>query len=122
MILKSAKLIVEQICKFGHKYKLVAEERLKEIEDPQLKKDLERIIETVDRVPQYPAETFHQAIQSLWFAHIFNTWEDGINANSIGRIDQILYPYYKKDIEMGRITQEEAFELLACLWIKLYRD
>lgn len=74
------------------------------------------------RVPKYGARSFREAIQSLWFAHIINTWEDGINANSVGRLDQILYPYYKKDIEEGVITREQAFELICCLWIKLYRD
>ncbi len=58
----------------------------------------------------------------MFFAHVFNTWEDGINANSLGRLDQILYPYYKKDMEEGRITKDEAFELICCLWIKIYRD
>lgn len=51
-----------------------------------------------------------------------NTWEDSINANSLGRLDQILYPYYTADIEKGLLTKEEAFELICCLWIKLYRD
>jgi formate C-acetyltransferase len=74
------------------------------------------------RVPRYPARNFHEAVQSLWFAHMINTWEDGINANSLGRLDQILYPYYQADREQDRLTQQEAFELVCCLWIKLYRD
>ena len=53
---------------------------------------------------------------------MINTWEDYINANSLGRLDQILYPYYKRDIENGTLTKGEAFELLCCLWLKLYRD
>ena len=69
-----------------------------------------------------PAGTFREALQSLVFAHYINTWEDGINANSLGRLDQILYPYYQADIEAGRITRAQAFELICCLWIKLYRD
>lgn len=83
---------------------------------------LEKIAEICEKVPKNPAGSFHEALQSLWFAHIVNTWEDGINANSLGRLDQILYPYYKSDIESGILTKEEAFELICCLWIKLYRD
>ena len=80
------------------------------------------IAEVCRQVPRYGARTFREAVQSLWFAHIINTWEDTINANSLGRLDQILYPYYRRDIDEGRITEQEAFELICCLWIKLYRD
>ena len=84
--------------------------------------DLEKIIAVCSRVPAKPAESFQEAVQSLWFAHILNTWEDGINANSLGRLDQILYPYYKADLEKGKLTKESAFEMICCLWLKLHRD
>lgn len=80
------------------------------------------IAEVCRQVPAYGARSFREAVQSLWFAHIVNTWEDDINANSLGRLDQILYPYYRHDIDSGVLTEEDAFELLCCLWIKLYRD
>ena len=75
------------------------------------KQELQKIAETCSQVPAKPARSFMEAIQSLWFAHIMNTWEDSINANSLGRLDQILYPYYTADIEKGLLTKEEAFEL-----------
>jgi len=84
--------------------------------------ELQALTRVCRQVPRYPARTFHEAMQSLWFAHMINTWEDGINANSLGRLDQILYPYYQADREQGCLTREEAFELVCCLWIKLYRD
>ncbi|MBR4940679.1 MAG: hypothetical protein IKZ19_01605, partial [Clostridia bacterium] len=109
-------------CLMGEKYAQKARELL-ENNDPQYSKaDLEQIISVCSRVPVEPAQTFAEAIQSLWFAHILNTWEDNINANSIGRLDQILYPYYSSDIEKGILTDEEAFEIICCLWLKLYRD
>ena len=107
---------------FGEKYAAHAAALLKEESDTYRKEDLEAIISICSRVPRYPAQTFSEAVQALWFAHIINTWEDYINANSIGRLDQILYPYYKADIEKGILTKEEAFELICLLWIKLYRD
>ena len=74
-------------------------------------------------VPKNPARNLHEAIQSLVFAHFITTWEDAyVNANSLGRLDQILYPYYVKDIESGELTKEQAFELICLLWLKLYRD
>lgn len=117
---------VKQICRsaaeMGEKYARHAQSLKASGEGGYDPNDLERIIRVCKRVPRYPAETLEEAVQSLWFAHIINTWEDYINANSLGRLDQILYPYYKADIESGRITKEEAFELICCLWLKLYRS
>jgi pyruvate formate-lyase/glycerol dehydratase family glycyl radical enzyme len=79
------------------------------------------IAEVCERVPSEPARTFHEAVQALWFAHILTVWEDGINANGIGRIDQMLWPYLERDLANGVTTWEEAAELLGALWCKLYR-
>lgn len=117
---------MKKICKaaseMGEKYVQKAKELLESGDDAYKKEDLECIIATCSKVPRYPASTFIEAVQALWFAHIINTWEDHINANSIGRLDQILYPYYSADIEKGILTKEQAFEIICCLWIKLYRD
>ena len=107
-------------CKMGDKYADAAEKLIESDDDAYLKEDLEQIIDVCRNVPKKPATNFREAVQSLWFAHIINTWEDYINANSLGRLDQILYPYYKEDIKKGILTKEEAFELVCCLWLKLY--
>lgn len=106
----------------GGKYAAETERLLKANDNAYNDEDLRKIIKICKKVPRYPAQSFAEAVQALWFAHIINTWEDTINANSLGRLDQILYPYYRHDIETGVITKEEAFEIICCLWIKLYRD
>jgi len=73
------------------------------------------------RVPAQPARTFREALQALWFAHMLTVWEDGVNANGLGRVDQYLWPYLDADLQAGRLTRAEAAELLAALWIKLYQ-
>lgn len=118
----AVKRICEAAFKMGRKYADAARVLKASKDERYLVDDLDKIIATCDRVPEYPATTFMEAVQSLWFAHIINTWEDHINANSLGRLDQILYPYYVADIEKGILTREEAFEIICCLWIKLYRD
>ncbi len=107
-------------CEMGKKYAKLAREIKESGNELYQKDDLDHIIHACETVPEHPATTFREAIQALWFAHIINTWEDHINANSLGRLDQILYPYYKTDIEKGILTKEEAFELVCCLWLKLY--
>ena len=114
--------VAEAGCSLGKRYAARARQLRANNCDPARAGELERLEEVLEQVPARPARSFYEAVQSLWFAHIINTWEDGINANSLGRLDQILYPYYRKDIDQGRLTEAEAFELLCCLWIKLYRD
>lgn len=67
-------------------------------------------------VPFQPATTFHEAVQSLWFTFAFTRLCG--NWSGIGRIDEMLGPYLKKDLETGRITMEEAREILAHFFIK----
>ena len=118
----AAKQICEASCHMGHKYAQAAKELKRSGNDAYQEEDLDQIIAVCSRVPEHPATTFHEAVQALWFAHIINTWEDFINANSLGRLDQLLYPYYKHDLEQGLLTKEAAFELICCLWLKLYRN
>ena len=110
-------------CRFGVRYAQEARRMAALPDTPETRAhELLEIAFVCERVPRFAARTLREAIQSLWFGHIFNTWEDTINANSLGRLDQILYPYYMRDIERGVLTEDEAFELICCLWIKLYRD
>lgn len=116
----SMKNICVAACEMGKKYAEKAREFKATGNELYLEEDLDYIIKACENVPENPSSNFREAIQALWFAHIINTWEDHINANSLGRLDQILYPYYKADIEKGILSKEEAFELICCLWIKLY--
>jgi pyruvate formate-lyase/glycerol dehydratase family glycyl radical enzyme len=87
--------------------------------DPSRRVELEQIAEICRRVPAHPARTFHEALQSFYFVHLILNLETNSYAIGPGRFDQYIYPYYQADIMAGRLTHEQAWELLACLWIKL---
>ena len=70
-------------------------------------------------VPKNPARTFHEALQAIMFLQIALCTESFENAISPGRLDQILYPYYKADVEAGRVDYESAKELMACFILKM---
>ena len=106
----------------GRRYAERAGEMAAESVDPQERLRLERIAESCARVPAEGARSFFEATQSLWLAHLLTCGEDGINANSIGRLDQILYPYYRADVDSGNLAREEAREIMAELACKLYLD
>ncbi|MCY2930092.1 MAG: hypothetical protein NTV86_11475, partial [Planctomycetota bacterium] len=97
--------------------------RLADLADsPQEKTRLEGIAERCSRVPAEGARTLAEAVQALWLAHILTCGEDGINANSLGRLDQILYPCYAADLAAGRIDRQGAVELMEELGCRLYLE
>jgi len=84
------------------------------------KQELETIADMCEWVPANPARTFQEALQSLWFVQVLGWYDTGMMARSPGRVDQYLYPCYKSDIESGRLTSEEAIELLGCFRVKMH--
>ncbi len=88
-------------------------ERMAGIETDKKRGDeLQELGRICRKVPREPAETFHEALQSLWITHLAVMLESLNSAVSFGRIDQYLYPYYQKDIDEGRLTREQALELM----------
>ncbi len=86
---------------------------------PDRKAELLKIAEVCDRVPAHAPRTFQEALQAYWFVHLaviteLNTW-DSFNP---GRLDQHLEPFYRREIEAGTLTREQAEELLQCFWVK----
>jgi formate C-acetyltransferase len=94
--------------------RMAAEER-----SPRRRAELRSIARACERVPRYPARTLHEAFQSLVFAQIALNQESLDNSVSPGRLDQVLYPYYRADIEAGRTNDARARELVGCFTVKL---
>jgi formate C-acetyltransferase len=69
-------------------------------------------------VPAEKPKSFWQAVQAVWFVHLAIQIESNGHAISLGRFDQYLHPYYKKDLKNGRITAEEAQEIIESFFIK----
>ncbi|OEU81294.1 MAG: hypothetical protein BA865_00895 [Desulfobacterales bacterium S5133MH4] len=88
-------------------------------QDPFKKENFQRMAEVCDRVPAKPARSFREAINSIWMVQVAIHAENINMAMSPGRLDQILYKYYKEDIDKGILTVKEAMELVGCLWLKL---
>ncbi len=82
--------------------------------------ELEAVSAICRKVPWEPAGTFHEAVQALWFTHMLVMAHEGYPGAGLshGRIDQYLYPYYRDDLEAGRLDREGAREILRCFWIK----
>jgi pyruvate formate-lyase/glycerol dehydratase family glycyl radical enzyme len=87
--------------------------------DPFRKKNFQTMSEICSRVPAKPARTFREAVNSLWLVQIGIHAENINMAMSPGRLDQILYKYYRDDLDKGILTDKETIEILSCLWLKL---
>jgi len=104
---------------YGQRYAAYARELAQQETNPQRKEELLWIASNCDVVPAHKPETFAQAIQMYWFVHTAVTTELNIwDAYSPGKLDQYLYPFYKKEKEAGTLDYDQARELLECLWIK----
>ena len=87
--------------------------------DPKRKAELLKISEVNARVPAHAPSTFWEAIQSVWTVESLLVVEENQTGMSIGRVDQYMYPFFKADIESGRMTPYEAFDLAGCMLIKM---
>jgi pyruvate formate-lyase/glycerol dehydratase family glycyl radical enzyme len=87
--------------------------------DPARRAELESIAAVCQRVPGLPARTFREAVQAVWFLDFVLHAVCGARDYSVGRLDQYLLPYYRRDIDGGALTREDARELLQCLFIKM---
>ncbi|MFC2004271.1 pyruvate formate lyase family protein, partial [Chloroflexota bacterium] len=117
--LKAGTICCEALINFAHRYASLAKEMAAKEADPKRKKELEHIDEVCQWVPANPARTFHEALQSFWLSFLAMNLEGAVHTDTPGRMDQYLYPLYEKDISEGRITRQEAAELVGFLWVKL---
>ncbi|WP_068269142.1 glycyl radical protein [Caviibacter abscessus] len=111
---------IEATVKFAKRYADLARELIEKTDCEKRKKELQRIANTLDKVPYEPAENFYEAIQSIWIVHLVLQIESNGHSLSYGRMDQYLYDFYINDIKSGVISEDEAIELLSNLWIKTY--
>jgi pyruvate formate-lyase/glycerol dehydratase family glycyl radical enzyme len=116
--LKAIGIVYRAVGQYSKRYAALARELAKGA-DGKRKAELERMAEMCEWVPMNPARNFHEAVQGLWFVHVFLYLELRPAGVSPGRADQYLYPYYKRDVEEGKLSRDEAVELLECLRDKM---
>ncbi len=109
----------EAVINYAKRYAALAQEKAQTERNASRREELEKIAKNCARVPEYGATDFHEACQSFWFVQLLLQIESSGHSISPGRFDQYMYPFYKKDIESGKITIEQAQELIDCIWVKL---
>lgn len=118
--LRAARLSCEAMIRLARRYAVLAHEMASQEKDDKKREELEKIAEVCERVPEYPARNFREGLQVVKFIHLGLYLEDGNGSGALlERIDQYLYPLYQSDIDAGRLTHQEAGELLAAFWVKV---
>ncbi|MBN1858097.1 glycyl radical protein [Candidatus Bipolaricaulota bacterium] len=117
--LEAMSICCDAIVCFAERHARHARELSKGTHDPIRQAELAQIAEICEWVPRRAPRTFREALQMYWFVHLgvvieLNEW-DSLNP---GRIDQHLYPFYRREVDLGQLTPERAKELLECFWIK----
>ena len=111
-------IVLEAVRNFANRYSVHAKKLAEKELNQERKIELLEISRICSKVPYEPAETFREAVQSVWFIQLILQIESNGHSLSYGRFDQYMYPYYNRDIKNGTIKESEALELLTCLWIK----
>jgi formate C-acetyltransferase len=117
--LKAMVVAADALILYAERYARQARELAKKEKDPARKKELKKIADVCVHVPRNPPRDFWEALQYYWFVHLgviteLNPW-DSFNP---GRLDQHLYPFYKKGLGEGTLSEEKARELLQAFWVK----
>ena len=117
--LKAMEIVADALINYAKRYAEQAKELAAKETSPKRKSELEKIADVCSHIPANAPRDFWEALQTYWFYHLaiiteLNVW-DSFNP---GRLDQHLYPFYKKGLEEGKLTKEFARELLQCFWIK----
>ena len=105
--------------KFAARFASQARNQAAEEEDPRRKDELETIAQICDRIPENAPQSFHEALQMVYFCHLIMMIESNGHSFSFGRFDQYMYTFYQVDIDAGTLDPEEALELLSLFFIKL---
>ncbi len=115
---KAAEIVSEAMISYANRYAELAEKLADEAKDDIRREELLKIAEICRKIPANKPESFHEAVQFVWFIQSALHQENYEQGISMGRIDQYLLPYYLKDLKEGKIDRDQAFEILANLWVK----
>jgi len=115
----SVTIVSDGIMALARRYADHAAELADQEKDATRVQELQEIAAVCRKIPANPPETFHEAIQFVWFVQLGAVLSENPLAMNLGRFDQYMYPYYRADVDSGRIDADQALELIESLWLKL---
>jgi formate C-acetyltransferase len=117
---RAVSIVVDATVAFAKRYADLAANMAGKESDTRRREELFEMSRILNKVPACGAESFHEAVQSMWLVHLCLQIESNGHSLSYGRMDQFLFSYYDRDIKTGKITEESACELMTNLWLKTF--
>lgn len=109
-------LVMQGVQKFMQRYADLLEEKADSY--PKYTASMRELAKICQNLQNRPAQSFHEVLQSTWFLFVVLHMESNASSFSPGRLDQILYPYYQKDLAEKKMDDDQALEMIECLWLK----
>lgn len=109
-------LVMQGVQKFMQRYADLLEEKADSY--PKYTASMRELAKICQNLQNRPVQSFHEALQSTWFLFVVLHMESNASSFSPGRLDQILYPYYQKDLAEKKMDDDQALEMIECLWLK----
>ena len=116
---RAVKLVSEGIITLSKRYGKECERLAAEETDPARKKELERMADSLNWIMENPCRTFHDAVQCMYLYQMCLCLDAQQHGITFGRVDQYLGKFYDADIEAGRLTHEQAQEILDLFYLKV---
>ena len=115
---RSVHIALTAVIDFAHRYSALAADLASCEPDEARRAELVEMSRVLAKVPEHPADTFAEAVQAVWLVQLTLQIESNGHSLSYGRFDQFMNRFYEADLEAGRITPDQATELLTNLWLK----
>lgn len=115
---QAVQLVIDGVLAYAAHLSQEADRLSKAEPDPARRRELEALRDICARVPGERPETFQEGLNAIWLCKVALHQENANVGLSLGRLDQVLYDLYRRDVERG-MTPSEAVELVGCFWLKL---
>ncbi|MDF1494825.1 glycyl radical protein [Caproiciproducens sp. CPB-2] len=115
---RAVSIVMSGAVRFIRRYAELMREKVKTETCADIRADMLLVARNCENIAKRPPSTFHEAVQSEWFLFVLLHMESNASSFSPGRMDQLFYPYYKRDLEHGILTESKAQDILNCLFLK----
>lgn len=115
---ESVILVMEGVQNFMVRYHDLIMSMAEKEQNEEKKKSMIQVAANCKELSKRQAETFHEAVQSIWFLFVVLQMESNASSFSPGRLDRHLIQYYEKDVKEGRLNRQAALEIIECMWLK----
>lgn len=115
---ESVALVMSGAIRFMQRYHDLMADMAAQETDGERRACMEQVADVCQKLSKQPPETFHEAVQSVWFLFVILHMESNASSFSPGRMDSFLWEYYERDVKTGRIDAQKALEIIECLWLK----